>query len=219
MTDIFESTSKKYRGSPAVVVLFILSVGMLLIGVNHFIEDTYSSKFGLEALQNAYQLNIQIFWWSYWTMSLAPQFASMVFFYMFLSDTTKKTYLILSALAQLMDFFADSWYRSNGNLFDNFGVFTISALLTFVYYSIGSEFFLTVGGGLVLKLFAPALHTWKVAMDNIRKASRGDLAPSESFKSHQGEGFKPSFDQNQANQTRPKNNGVRPEFQNKIKHR
>lgn len=159
------------------VVLFLLSVTMFAIGVNHFAEDTYSSKIGLESLQTAYQLNIQIFSWSYWTMSLAPQVASMVFFYMFLSDTSKKWSLVICLGAQVMDFFADSWYRSDGRLFDNTGVFIISGLLTFVYYSIGSEFFVTVGGGLILKLFAPALHTWKVAMENIEKASKGDYRP------------------------------------------
>lgn len=178
MSDIFQNAADKYKGSPAVVILFVLSVVMFLIGANHFVEDTYSSKLGLEQLQNAYSLQIQIFDWSYWTMSLAPQIASMVFFYLFLSNTSKKTYFLLALGSQLMDFFADSWYRSNGNLFDNLGVFVISALLTFVYYSVGSEFFLSVGLGLILKLFAPALQTWNVAMKNIKDAGKGGLSPN-----------------------------------------
>jgi hypothetical protein len=174
MTDMYQSVVDKYKGSPSVVMLFLLSVAMLVIGINHFVEDTYSSYYGLKNLEAAYGLNVQIFDWSYWTMSLAPQIASMVFFYMYLSNTSVKWTLGLSFASQAMDFFADSWYRSNGHLFGGFEVFSISAVLTFIYFSIGSEFFVTVGGGLVLKLFAPALATWKAAMDNIRKARRGE---------------------------------------------
>jgi hypothetical protein len=221
MSDIFESTAKKYRGSPAVVILFVLALAMFLIGINHFIEDTVSSKLGLETLQSSYDLNVQIFQWSYWTMSLAPQIATMVFFYMYLSDTTKWSFLVLSGASQLMDFFADTWYRSNGQFFQNIEVFSISALLTFIYFTIGSEFFVTVGGGLLLKLAAPALQSWNIAIENIKKAqsmsyspdkgedrNRGEQRPQQNHQSHQqGQGHQQGKGQHNNQQGQQKKGG------------
>jgi hypothetical protein len=177
MSDIFEATAKKYRNSPAAVMLFIAAATMFFIGANHFVEDTVSSKFGLETLQAAYNLKVQIFDWSYWTMSLAPQVASIVFFYMYLSDTSRKNFLALSFASQAVDFFADSWYRSNGNLFNDGMVFAVSSVLTFAYFSIGSEVFVTISVGLMLKLAAPAIQTWKVAFANIAKANNMAFNP------------------------------------------
>ena len=185
MSDIFEATAKKYRSSPAAVMLFIAAATMFIIGANHFVEDTVSSKIGLETLQAAYNLKVQIFQWSYWTMSLAPQVASIVFFYMYLSDTSRKNFLALSFVSQAVDFFADSWYRSNGNLFNDEMVFAVSSVLTFAYFSIGSEVFVTVSVGLMLKLAAPAIQTWKVAFTNIAKAKNMAFNPDGGGKGNE----------------------------------
>jgi len=172
MSDFYQNVVSKYKGSPASVVLFVLALAMFAIGVNHFVEDTYSSYYGLLNLEARYSLNVQIFKWSYATMSLAPQVASIVFFYLYLADRGKK-WLGLSFLSQCMDFFADAWYRGNGLLLEDSGVFFISSALTFIYFSVGSEMFVTVGGGLLLKMIAPALAAWKAEMKNISLASKG----------------------------------------------
>jgi hypothetical protein len=193
MSDIYQSVYNKYKGSPSAVMLFVGAFIMFVIGINHFVEDTNSSKLGLESLERAYNLNVQIFEWSYWTMSIAPQIASIVFAYMWLSDTSKKGYGFLALGFQAMDFFADSWYRSNGNLFEDRGVTIISGILTFVYFSIGSEFFMTVGGGLLLKLSAPALATWKQTWSALKSANKGQYSEikqekQESHKHHHPQG-------------------------------
>jgi hypothetical protein len=182
MSDFYQNTVNKYKGSPSSVVLFIGALVMFVIGVNHFVEDTYSSYFGLLNLEETYKLNVQIFDWSYWTMSLAPQVASVVFFYLYLADRGKK-WLLLSLLSQLMDFFADAWYRGNGLLLENLGVFAISSSLTFIYFSVGSEMFISVGGGLILKMLAPALSAWKTEMKNIGMAARGQYGGGGGDKS------------------------------------
>lgn len=173
MSDIYQNVVNKYKGSSAIVVLFILSVVMLVIGANHFVEDTHSSYYGLQSLEQKYALNVQIFSWTYWTMSLAPQIASMVFFYMYLADTSKKWALYICLGSQFMDFFADTWYRSNGQFFDGLGVAGISSLLTFIYFSIGSEFFVSVGAGLIIKIAAPALSILSQSIDGVLKVFAG----------------------------------------------
>ena len=170
MTDIFESVATKYRNTPSVIVLFLASVLMLIIGTNHFLEDTYSSYLGLKGIELVFNMNVQIFDWTYWTMSLAPQIASIVFFYMYLADTNKKWAFWVSIVCQAIDFLADVWYRSNGAVFQNVPVTIVSFLLTFGYFTLGSEIFLTVGAGLVIKLFAPAIFSWKSFKREISKA-------------------------------------------------
>jgi hypothetical protein len=205
MSDIYQTTIEKYKGSPTIVVIFFFSVLMFAIGLNHFIEDTWSSFYGLKSLEATYGLNIQIFDWSYWTMSLAPQVATLVFFYIYLSNNKVKWPLYVSLGAQAMDFFADSWYRGNGNLLQSWDVFLISGLLTFVYFTIGSEFFLSVGGGLIIKLIAPAIQTWKVNIGGIAKAAKGEYRPEGS-----GGGDKSKGDH--GGRGKPRTENIRPEI-------
>jgi len=172
MSDLYQNAVDKYKNSPSIVILFVLAVVMFLIGANHFIEDTYSSKYGLENLERAYNLNVQIFDWSYWTMSLAPQISSIVFAYLYLSNTNRKWTGWIAGLSQAMDFFADSWYRSNGQLMDGWGVAGISTLLTFVYFSVGSELFVSVGAGLIIKMFAPFLSTWRGVSADVERSKK-----------------------------------------------
>jgi len=169
MSDIFELVANKYKNSPSVMMLFIASLAMLVIGINHFAEDTYSSYLGLNVIETAFGMNVQIFDWTYWTMSLAPQIASIVFFYMYLTNTDDKQYLAISLMAQAVDFFADTWYRSNGEMLANPKVGIISGVLTFAYFTIGSEVFLSVGTGLCLKLFPHATYSWKYFVNEIKK--------------------------------------------------
>jgi len=169
MSDIFEKVANKYKNTPSVVVLFIAAVIMMILGVNHFAEDTYSSYLGLKSVETTFNMNVQIFDWTYWTMSLAPQIASIIFFYIYLADTDKKWAFWTSITCQAIDFLADVWYRSNGTVFQNAPVTIVSFLLTFGYFTLGSEVFLTVGAGLILKLAAPALYTWKSFKKEIRR--------------------------------------------------
>ena len=172
MSDIFENAASKYRNTPSALILFIASLAMLVIGINHFAEDTYSSYLGLVSLEQAFRMNVQIFDWTYWTMSIAPQVASVVFFYIYMSNTNKKWSLWVSFISQAIDFFADVWYRSDGTVFQNGQVAVVSCLITFAYFTLGSEVFVSFGAGLCIKLFAPALHSWKYFKSEIEKVKK-----------------------------------------------
>jgi hypothetical protein len=216
MADIFGAVANKYRNTPSVIVLFIASVVMLLIGINHFVEDTYSSYLGLKSLETAFSMNVQIFDWTYWTMSLAPQIASIIFFYIYLSNTEESGWALwVSLLAQVIDFFADVWYRSNGVIFQDGKVAIISILLTFGYFTLGSEVFVTVGCGLVLKLYAPALSNWKEFVKEVKRVKgqfKGQSQTNNFDTSHKS-GYKPQHKPNQGkpmNMPMPKDNPVFP---------
>lgn len=169
MTDMFENVASKFRNSPSALVLFIAAFAMLAVGINHFVEDVYSSYAGLIAIEQHFNMNVQVFDWTYWTMSIAPQLASIVYFYIYLANTDKKWALWVSVLSQSVDFLSDLWYRSNGSAFTNWGATGASALVTFAFFTMGSEVFITVGSGLCLKLAAPALHAWRYYRKEVEK--------------------------------------------------
>jgi len=156
MANLFEAVADRVRNSMIVIWVFILSALMLAIGLNHFAEDTYSSFMGIQWLQQTYGLIPASWQLTYWTMSIAPQVAQVVFAYMFIVDTDRNRWAFWAAfLAFLMDFGTDIWYRSNQGLFDSTGKFVVTSALTFVYFTIGSEGFVTIGFGMVMELFAP----------------------------------------------------------------
>jgi hypothetical protein len=169
MSDIFENVANKYRNTPSALVLFIAAICMLIIGSNHFAEDTYSSYAGLKSIEEHFHLQIQVFNWTYWTMSIAPQIAGVVFFYMYLANTDKKWALAVSVGSQFVDFLSDLWFRSNGAAFTNWNVTVVSAILTFAFFTVGSEMFVTFGAGLSIKLAPHALHSWKYYRHEIQR--------------------------------------------------
>jgi hypothetical protein len=166
MPDMFESVKNKWKDSPSILVLYFLAWVMFIIGINHFIEDTWSSYLGLIDLEKYFQMNVQIFDWTYWTMSIAPQVAGMVFFYIYLSDTKKLWALWASGGSQLIDLSADVWYRSNGQAFSNAGATVGSILLTFIFFTIGCEAFISIGAGLILRLSKPAKNMLNLLGEN-----------------------------------------------------
>ena len=185
MSDVFESVVAKYRGSPSALVLFIASLVMLIIGINHFAEDVYSSYAGLLSLEQAFGLNVQMWEATYWTMSGSLQVATVVFFYIWLANTNKNWAWWVSVGAQLVDFLADVWFRSNGQMLVNIGSALVSAAITFAFFTIGSEVFISFGAGLSLKLYPSALsfwRSWRRAVKQAKKESSDERPSSNTFR-------------------------------------
>lgn len=161
--NIYELVARRYEKNPIAILLFIASFLMLGIGLWLFVEDTYSSKIALENIQQQFGVRVQIFDFTYWIMSLAPQIASIIFAYMYMSNRKEHKWGLFALIAQAADFAADMWFRGNGQLLNDPKVFLISGLMTLLYFSIGSEFFISIGFGLCIKLFNPALRNFQQA--------------------------------------------------------
>jgi len=156
MANLFEAVADRIRNSYIVIWIFFLSVAMLLIGLNHFAEDTYSSYMGIQWLQESFGLIPASWDLTYWTMSVAPQVAQVIFGYMFIVDMKNNRWAFWAGLvAFLIDFGTDIWYRSNQGLFTSPATFLVTCAITFAYFTIGSEGFVTVGLGLVIQLLGP----------------------------------------------------------------
>ncbi|MGB7511851.1 MAG: hypothetical protein WBP54_11265 [Pelodictyon phaeoclathratiforme] len=168
MTNIFENVANKVRNSPTVILVFLASLAMLVIGINHFIEDTYSSYIGLQWIQDDLGMNPASWKFTYFTMSIAPQIAQIVFTYMFMSNPEKNRWAFWASFAAFCtDFVSDSWYRSNEGLFTDPVKFIVASVITVVFFTIGSEGFITVGIGLVAELINPFIIQFRRLVSSI----------------------------------------------------
>lgn len=179
MSNLFQSLSKNIRGSSFVVWITILAFLATFIGLVHFVEDTYSSFVGLNQLESAFGLKPANYAITYFTMSIAPQVGQIIFGYMWLMDRKKNWWAGLVAVGFFgVDFVADLQYRSNGLLFpvdgsttmDHIEAVSLSAFLTFGYFTVGSELFITAGAGLILELFNDAVDQAANIYVSLRKA-------------------------------------------------
>lgn len=165
---LFDSVVNYVRGSPLAAWLFLLSIVMLAVGINGFIEDTNSSYAGVQQLEKAFNITAASWKPTYLLMSLFFQVLSVVGFFFYLSDRQKYwVWLWVSFGSQVIDFFADVWYRSNGQVFQSIGVLVVSAILTFVFFTVGSEVALTLGLGLTSKLFVEGMTQLAIIFKNM----------------------------------------------------
>lgn len=166
MSNLFEQVSAKIRDSSFVIWVQFLAMAAFMIGLVHFFEDTASSRMGLAQLETAFGMKPAIYPIAYATMSLAPQVGQVVFMYMWLVNRRKNWWaLVVAALFFLVDFIADVQARSGGTLFPVGGgaeaepiVLLVTSLITLLYFTIGSELFITAGVGLSLELFNDSLQ-------------------------------------------------------------
>lgn len=154
----------KISGGYLVLFIFAASFMMFAIGINNFIEDTLSSRFGLEQLQMRFGVVPVTLDYSWWAMSIAPQIASIVFFYLYFIDEKKSWInrifngnLTIALIAQAIDIYSDSWYRSGQQLFQDASATTIAFALTLIFFTFGSELFIAYGFRLVTSLFTTSL--------------------------------------------------------------
>lgn len=159
MSNLFESLRKNelFGQTNLAIMVWLASLIMFLIGANHFAEDTYSSYMGIKMLETDLGLIPATWPLTYYTMSISMQIAQIVFAYFAIIDKDKnrKIWLVLAALAWVVDFLADVWYRSDERVFSDPKVFVSSILVTLVWFTVGSEFFITMGFGATTTMFKP----------------------------------------------------------------
>lgn len=181
---------EEWASGPFIIWVFFAACFLWGIGANHFVEDTYSSYLGLQDIESIYGLVPATWEFTYWTMSLAPQIGQIMFGYLYLSDTkSNKWAALVTAALFLMDFGADVYHRSGcGYVIDQvtsdpnwsrgiidcglgFNAKTAwAAGLTLVYFTFGSETFLTVSTGVILTTFPKAVIAGKKVAHDISNA-------------------------------------------------
>lgn len=170
MSNIFHNMRNNvlFSKSYLAILVFLSGVATLVIGCNHLAEDTYSSYMGIQMLETSFGLVPTSWDFTYWTMSIMPQVFQIVFSYMFMCDTKKFRWAFWVAFGALVvDFFADVWYRGDARVFSDWKVFIISFLLTFVYFTIGSELAVSIGFGLSLAMLKPFIEQSKLLVGEV----------------------------------------------------
>ena len=180
INNLFILVHKKTEGALTIIV-FLSSITMFLIGVNLFAEDTYTSYMGLQAYQATFGLTLNAWPITFWSESLLPQVGQIVFFYIFFSDMKHNWWALLIALGLLVvDFYADIYYRTGGILSiegDNMRRTIAGGVITFFYFTVGAELFISIGFGLAMTTMAPAIKNFKNLVTDQKFALGGGPPP------------------------------------------
>jgi len=183
MTNVFQAAYSRLKNSTLIVWIAFAAIILFFSSLNLFIEDAKSSRDGIALLELAFGVQPVNYAITYWTMSVLPQVVQIVFMYMFLVDIRKNWWAAAVVVVFfLIDFISDVQDRSNQHLFPldggvNVDATTMSAvLLTFLFFTLGSELFMTASVGLLLEIFPDALEQtarlWARVRDAFRSASR-----------------------------------------------
>ena len=171
INNLFLTVHRKTQGT-LTIITFLASLAMLLIGINLFIEDTYTSYMGLQEYQAHFGLSLAIWPITYWSESLVPQIGQIVFFYVFFSDMKKNWWAALVAFSLLLvDFYADLYHRTQGSL--SLSTLTeertiAGGIITLFFFTVGAELFISMGWGISMTTLAPAINQTKKIIKDIR---------------------------------------------------
>jgi len=196
MANMFDVAAKKLKGSPIILLFFVVALIMFGLGVVFFVEDTISSFNGVKQLEAVYGIKPVNHWVTYIAISIAPQIAQLGLMYFFLTNPRKNGWMpIMAFLFLLVDFASDLQDRSNGQfVIFNGGIVELawnptiiaSAFFTLMYFTIGSELFISVSVGLLLSLFPDAINQYTQTFTRTRAALK--KANADIKKAHRAHG-------------------------------
>lgn len=192
MTNIFRNATRPLHDSPLIVAIFMTALAAFLIGLVHLVEDTISSFYGYQELVAVFGIVPVSFAATWVTLSVAPQIGTIVSGYMYMSDTTEKKWLMAVIFFFSIDFISDLWHRSNdGLIVTNFidamnyaatgqgvaielapatGALVAASAFTFFAYTVGAEFFIVVGTGIMGESYLSAATQYGKLRAGLRKA-------------------------------------------------
>lgn len=174
MSNFFDVFAKKFKDSPVVIWVHVLSWLLFFAGVLLTVEDVASSRYGIQMLEQTYGIKPVNFPIMYWVISIVPTLATVVFFYAYLVEP-KGWYIGVAVWFAIMDNIADIQMRTGGQFITatgiNFDATTvIGSLLSLSFYTIGSELFLSTSVGLILVTFVYTVEQYKKQAIQIGRA-------------------------------------------------
>lgn len=174
MSNFFDVFAKKFKDSPVVIWVHVLSWLLFFAGVMLTVEDVASSRYGIQMLEQTYGIKPVNYSIMYWVISIVPTLATVVFFYAYLVEP-KGWYIGVAAWFAIMDNIADIQMRTGGQFITaqglNFDATTvIGGLLSLSFYTVGSELFLSTSVGLILVTFVYTVEQYKKQAILIGKA-------------------------------------------------
>lgn len=177
--NIWDTLSSKVRGGPMSFSMFGIALVAFVIGFSLSLEDWMSSYEGLLFLEQAFGVRTVSWEWMRLVMAITPWVGQIVFLGLWSLDTSRKWALAAAILWFVLDFISDVQFRSDAMLFplDGSGMelnrtVLVSALLTFIYFTIGAELFITASSAMVVTLFPDAIKEFAKLRASITVAFR-----------------------------------------------
>ena len=181
--NLWQTIQQEVRGGPMALTIFIAGLAALILSLVLTAEDFMSSLHGLESLQLAF--GVQAVTWPFvlYFMAAAPQVGQIVFLALWSLDTSRKWALAAGLAWFLLDFISDVQFRSAGNLFivpgtegvaNQEATLVVASLMTFLYFTVGTEMFMVAGSAIVLTLLPDARRQWRILQKDIAQAGRDE---------------------------------------------
>lgn len=179
MSNMFDQTRQKWGDSAYVIWVFTVGAVLLLIGIVLFVEDMMSSLQGIQQLEAVYNIdpvNMEI---TYYAIALSAQVAQVAFMFLFLIDTRKNRWALgVVAFFFIIDLVSDIQDRSGSWLFSTNGIHLdartgVATMMSLVFFTIGSELFISTGLGLALALYKPFRKQLKILFARDRTGQQG----------------------------------------------
>lgn len=176
--NLWQTIQSEVRGGPMVLSIFISGLAAFILSLVLSFEDFMSSLAGLYSLQEVFGIQAVSFPFVLYFMAAAPQIGQIVFLALWSLDTSRKWALVAGIFWFLLDFIADVQFRSADTLFPLGGgvnantTVLISAIITFIYFTVGAELFMVAGSAIVLTLYADARRELGVLRSDIRSVGK-----------------------------------------------
>lgn len=152
--NMFADLNASVKG-PIKAWFLVLSIGCLITGCVFFAEDMASSRWGMEMLEQEFNIEASTYSATFWFGSAILQIFSLLFFAIYFANKQKHwTWFWLGLLTQLADISLDFIYRSRGIFdFSNPQRLLMAFVYTFLVTFVFSEGAITFGLGATLALF------------------------------------------------------------------
>ncbi len=177
--NIWDTLSSKVRGGPMALSLFVIALAALVIGIVLSVEDWKSSYDGLIYLEQAFSIRTVSWSWVQLVMAITPWVGQIVFLGLWSLDTSRRWALAVAVMWFVLDFVADVQLRSNAVLFPLDGgsmnlnrTVAVSSILTFLFFTVGAELFVTAGSAIVVTLFPDAVKEFARLRASVKVAFR-----------------------------------------------
>lgn len=151
------------RKSGMVLVVWVVAIGITVIGGIYFIDDYMTSVRGYQMVPTRHH-----FPWVVWVGAAMPQFGQIFFGYLALDEKSRWWSWIVVAVLVLVDSGTDMIFKQiPGVPYTFWG----SLLDVIVFYTIGSELFLLLGFALALELTPDAMQACRELKARMRPTS------------------------------------------------
>ena len=175
--NLWTTLQQEVRGGPLALYLFIMAVFAFIIGCILSIEDFMSSYYGLQMLEQAFGIQASTWSWVLVVMAATPWVGQIIFFGLWTLDTSRRWAFVAATIWFSLDFISDVQMRSAGTFIplDGSGIqydstVIVASLLTFLFFTVGAELFITAGTAMILALFGDAVREYVRIRTSVRRA-------------------------------------------------